>query len=557
MKRIVLGAARLARPLSVVTVIVAWCFAARGPAPAYAADLDANQRKFLADAQNHLKQLNSNLKLAQDAAGPGEGVPPASKARLAATRLGSAKQSQAEVKARLERLPADHPDVKALQAEYDAAAASVTALENRLTGKSSAAAPGGQKPGGGMKLDPRQQEALKNATFHVTNVEGYANGVAEVAAKVKAASDPTTVDRARIRQAMTTIETARRKQADAEAQLAKVPADGEGVADVAATLRAAVASLAESEKLIAPVHEKLAKMGDASNYAGLEGDVTRLRELALMYGDPLNKLRNDRADAVVLVQQIPATRDELKRMSTTYAPLIAQQNGQGRSVEGGVRYLTERLDEFDAAAQRVRGELPQEVEADLAKVRAMTDTAVNEQRPAYFTQGIPSHLRFTEEKVALLEVLDPEAGKGARQKLADARADIKARQASLLEGIVNANELPKDQYAGKDKETLKAAATDAWKKLDPAAEVLAVRFPSKDWDRETKWRYQNREWYRIDRSKLQAQLIVRRDDKLAAIQPVDLWIDHMDGDRLITAPMNGKDDEVIPQNLLLLSKVKP
>jgi hypothetical protein len=50
--------------------------------------------------------------------------------------------------------------------------------------------------------------------------------------------------------------------------------------------------------------------------------------------------------------------------------------------------------------------------------------------------------------------------------------------------------------------------------------VLAVRFPSQQWNRETMWRYQNREWYRIDRSKLQAQLIVKRDAKLAAIQPV-------------------------------------
>ena len=50
---------------------------------------------------------------------------------------------------------------------------------------------------------------------------------------------------------------------------------------------------------------------------------------------------------------------------------------------------------------------------------------------------------------------------------------------------------------------------------------------------------------------------MKRDAKLAAIQPVDLWIDHMKSDAMIASPLYGKDDEVIPQNLLPIEKIKP
>ena len=57
-------------------------------------------------------------------------------------------------------------------------------------------------------------------------------------------------------------------------------------------------------------------------------------------------------------------------------------------------------------------------------------------------------------------------------------------------------------------------------------------------------------WYRIDRSHLQAQVIVVHDDALAVIRPVNLWIDHQAGDVRSATPMDTPTDPVAPQRLL-------
>jgi len=496
------GVARAFGRPSHLFVILIGLFLCVGARESRAADLDASQKKLLTDAQAYLKQLNSNLKLAQDAAGPGEDQPATSKARLSASRLSSAKQSQAEVKARLERLPADNADVKTLQTDYDTASAAITALENRITGKAKTGT-GDKMPaaGAGKPLDYRQKEALKNAQFHINDVQGKATALAELAGKVKAAADPSSLDPNLLAQGMNTIEAAKRKQKDAEGQLANVPADGEGVGTAADALKAAAASIAESEKVIAPVHAQMAKAGDAGNYKDLEADVNRLRELAIMYGDANGKFQTRRPDVVLLITQEPATKEELNRITTKYAPLVAQQNGQGRAVEGGCKYLTQILTEFDAVAAEQKKTLPQQIDADLAQLKQLTDTAVKETRPAYFLtgNGIPTQIGYAEEKIALLNAMDADAAKAATQRLADAKAEVKKQQTALLDGIISGNQMPADNYAGQDKEDLKKRAIDAWKKLDSSAEVLAVRFPSQQWNRETMWRYQNREWYRIDR----------------------------------------------------------
>src|SRR4051794_39807263 len=69
-----------------------------------AADLTSSEKQYLDGANKYLTQLQANMKLATDAAGPGEETPSPAKAKLAAARLQSAQQSAANVAARLEKL---------------------------------------------------------------------------------------------------------------------------------------------------------------------------------------------------------------------------------------------------------------------------------------------------------------------------------------------------------------------------------------------------------------------------------------------------------------------
>jgi hypothetical protein len=70
------------------------------------------------------------------------------------------------------------------------------------------------------------------------------------------------------------------------------------------------------------------------------------------------------------------------------------------------------------------------------------------------------------------------------------------------------------------------------------------------------WRYQNREWYLVDRSKVQAQVIVKRDAKIAEVHPVNIWKDHVNNDKVSAFPLFDAKEELSPQSLLLVEKVK-
>src|SRR5690606_26786625 len=125
-------------------------------------------------------QIETNIKLAYDAAGPGDDQPSGSKAKLARVRLEQPKAMLPKAREQMTKLPADHADVAALNKRLDAADASIAALEARLDGKTAPPppAPGdtpapanpGDKPApppadAGMKLDYKQEEQLKNARF--------------------------------------------------------------------------------------------------------------------------------------------------------------------------------------------------------------------------------------------------------------------------------------------------------------------------------------------------------------------------------------------------------
>ena len=179
-----------------------------------------------------------------------------------------------------------------------------------------------------------------------------------------------------------------------------------------------------------------------------------------------------------------------------------------------------------------------------------------ERKPAFFAGGIPRQLGVLEEWVALVEALDPSAGPAARTRLDEARVELTRRRAALRDAIVEANERPADAYKGDDRAAVEEAAVAAWKKLEPGATVLGARIHAEAWRRETLLRKQNSEWYVVDRSRLQVLLLVKLDDRLAAVRPIDLWIDHQAGDARTAIPLHDPKDPVDPQYLLLAAKIR-
>jgi hypothetical protein len=520
-----------------------------------AAALDAGQQKFLSEAQSYQQQVETNLQLAQQTAGPGTAAPPASRARLALVRLESAKQALPQVSARLERLPSGHPDVQALRQRFDAASSAVAQLENRLTGGSAAAATSGGVTASGARLDYRQEESLKNARYHAREVEGGAAALTQLVEQLRPVADWKTIDHRLVQRGINTIADARKRAGQAGEHLATLPPDGQGVKPVADALAQAVAAVDAAAVFLAPLHEKLVALVSPASYPSLAADIARLRELSSMYGNSSIVLEN-RLRAAELIRDAAAVGAERDRLVAAYGSLIQQRTAEGEQLAGINSYFAERLAAFMAAAREQLAALPGEIEAHLAEADGMADQAVVNQTPAFFTGGIPQRLEWAQEKVVLLEALDPAGGAAMKEKLAQFRRRLAQRESALRESIVASNELPPDRYSGGDRDEIGRIATAALKKILPDARVLSVRIPSQDWKREAMWRYQAGSWYKIDRSRLQAQLIVAHDDRLAAIRAVDLWKNHISGDEITAAPLHGRDEELPPQYFLPLSKMK-
>jgi hypothetical protein len=555
--------------LALLAVVLGFSSGARS------ADLTSAEKQNLEGAKKYLAQLQTNLKLATDTAGPSEDTPPPSKAKLADARLQTARQSAANVVARLDKLPADNADVKALRADYDAAMKAVAALEDRLAGKNEKTPPPGDSkqpapaapadspakaagpagPAGEQRLDYRAENALKIAQSNVDSVSASADALDKVVAQLNAAKDKSSISSDTLSKAAANIEDARRRVGFAEAQFKHLPADHSKVKAASDELRAALARVDAADKVIGPLAKQSAKVGDPGTYPDLQSDTERLRDLASQLA--VGNLQANRTAVAEVVKQLPAIKEELDRISTKYAPLLARQGGgSAPNLRDGSKRLSYSIQQFEMAIAREKQSLPQQIDADLAQVNSLTETAVRESRPAYFGGGIADNLRFAEERLTLYEALDPEGAKASAAKIAQARETVKKQEATLAGAIIAANELPADKYAGSDKADLSRRATETIKKQNAKAEVLAVRFPVEKWSRETKWRYENRTWRLIDRSRLQAQVIVKRDDSVAEIRPVNLWTDHTNNDAISATPLFGEKEELSPGNLLPVAKVK-
>ena len=186
----------------------------------------------------------------------------------------------------------------------------------------------------------------------------------------------------------------------------------------------------------------------------------------------------------------------------------------------------------------------------------MADEAVQNQKPLWFTGGIPQTLGWVDDKFGLYAVLDPQGSQALGQEIESRKADIEQRAEALRELIIRENPLPPNRYAGADRDATVAVAIDAWKKQQPEFELLAVRIPSEAWTRETKWVYSNGTWYFVDKSTLQVRLLVADENnpKQVIDRAINVKKDHQKSDTTYGVPLRSIDETLQPSEYLLREK---
>lgn len=364
-----------------------------GTSPLLAA-LDGAQKQTLSTAENGLKQIEANLKLAQGAAGLGTAAIQGSRSRLVQSRLAMAKGPLAQVTELIASLPADEAQVAAVKQRLDAVNASIAAIEARLgaapapgpapdPSTNPAAKPPAVAPSSEVRLDYKQEQLAKDARSYLTEIEGLAGGAADMVKQIAPVQDQLTIDHRLVQSAANSIAKGRQRAGFVQGRLEQLPKNGQGVAALITQLSEATASLDASDKIIAPLHKELSALVDPGSYPALEADIKRVQELAGMYRDP-QVLTSNCERAATLVSEAPAAQAEALRFAKVYTPLVQQQTPAGERVQKMGQFFQENYAAFAAAAAQWKLALPTEIAADLAKAERLAEQAVAQQKPAFF-----------------------------------------------------------------------------------------------------------------------------------------------------------------------------
>ena len=541
------------------------------------------QSPEVAQVNGYLKRAESNLKLVNDAIGHLTQPPKGSAGKLAKMRLEQAFGDLKPAGELLSKLKSGDGLAEATK-RYNDDVALHDKLRGILTGGGPKPTPtptpkpepkpssggksgangssGGEKPAAAqpatVKLGYPHADNFKNQLFTLRRVEGEAQGLVALLEELRGVEDPLSISYRRVAGALSQSAETRRQAGFVKDGLAKIPANGEGVAEAKQRLVNAEASLGAVEEFMKPLNARLAKLVDPASYPQFDADLKRLTELGSAYANPQMLFLEQRARAAEAFAQADVAKGECVRIAQAYARLIQQETDQGKRIEGAGNGFLRRHAEFLAAAEREREALPASIRADLAEADRMAVEAVQNQKPLWFTGGIPQRMEWVEDKFALYEVLDPKGAPAVGQEIAALEASLRERADALRELIIRENPLPEDRFAGADRDAAIAVAIDAWKIQEPDFELLATRIPSEAWSRETKWTYSNGTWYFSDRSTLQVRLIVadKQNPELAIDRPVNVRKDHQKGDTLIGVPMRSFDEALEPGEYLLRSRAK-
>lgn len=396
---------------------------------------------------------------------------------------------------------------------------------------------------------------LQQVRLRLKNLTHQSQELSEMASEIRKVSDTYAFPIGKLQTAVRTIEQIHPLQKAIEEDLAGLTVQEAGVSEVKRLFEQTKSDVSESEKVILPVYDKLIAALDPKNYPALGEDTKRLSDFVSMYSDS-RILYQEPARAVILLAEIAQATREHDRIVKDYELLIRQQTDLGKrlSVMSG-DFQQKRLLFLDAARQQ-QEDLPGQIDSELQQIATLAGQAVREHNPLLFIDQIPQKMDQISEKLLLLQSLDPDAAKPRLEQIGRVREDLTVKQQTLSQGIIDSNPMPADHYTGTDRKKIEQLAVEAWQKEQPDAEILAVRIPATSWKRETLWRFQNA-WYFVDRSRLQVQLLIKHNEKLAVIRPINLWIDHTSQDEYKAFPMDGINDNLAPQRFLRLERIQP
>jgi hypothetical protein len=408
-----------------------------------------------------------------------------------------------------------------------------------------------------FELDQLGERRLQNANLNVTALEETAD---ELEAWVQKYSkiEPIDVPWDEIMSFNNKVEQLVRSRDEAIDFINKLPAEEPRVQAMAQRLRTALERASAANKLkepIAAAHVEAVNAAAAKAAADpgkFDADLKRLEGIIQNYHDPVPTFTNWPTRATELSAEFPNVLRFLTRLETEYDHLIRGGVPNGIKLQDRIAFARGRLDTFLKAAQQLEDHQAIEAAKFMDGTEKNLDVLYNgKDRSEWVHVGsVEQAMGFANERIELLATLRPSRATPLRQRYEALTTKIVAAEQANRAKVIAETRLPDDNYDAADAAALKQAMREEYLRLNPGDEILTVLLPVRDWEREQKWVWNNRDAFeKYDRSTLQGRIVVK-DGEEAMLVPVNLYRYHLENDRLSVSPWR-KEDIGVRQRMLI------
>ncbi len=169
-------------------------------------------------------------------------------------------------------------------------------------------------------------------------------------------------------------------------------------------------------------------------------------------------------------------REHLDDLEKEFADGIRSGNQPYRNLVSTIAYIRERLMAFESSMKSYSS--VENITQDVEHVKKMLNMAIQNQAPAYFQVGndISNRQQSIALRLRVLEKLSPNSAELKQsQKIAKTLAnEVQQAQRSLLDSILQLNQLPIDNYRKADREELLKLVKETWLKSQPQEKPIQV-----------------------------------------------------------------------------------
>ena len=531
------------------------------------------QQAQLRSAQNYLRSAIADIRAAQSSAGSPSRPARGGRLKLTLMRLASAKQKLAKADQLLKGFGANNPSAQSLRKSYESALKVLNQLYAMVSPKKAPAKEPARVPAKGPagvgsstksptpptktapKLGYKQRDQLKNVRWYLRETQKYMRPAQELLKRMDGAGSKPVVSE--VRKGYASLQQAAKKFKLAAGYLKPLPASHPEVAQMREKLRATGQLLGALGSRLKAETNRLNKATSLSSFPDYKKDFDLVGALSQRYGNIAFLAQYPEKLAKIIKEDGKALK-EFQRIAKTYQALADQKTPQGKAMEKRLQYALRKRQTFIKSLKAYVQSLPQEIDRYLNEVRRLSQEGVTQKKPLFFgkNSGIAQQLGFAEQKLTVLRALGEEKARPFAEKIAAVRKQVQEAAKSLEAEIIANNQMPPDRYRKPDRDSLIKTAIATWLKDHKGAKVLTARIPAESWHRITRWDWYGSAFHKVDYSKLQVQLILQHNDKLAVIRPINIIKEHLKGDSIRSFPFDGKTDKLQPHRFIPLSRVK-